>query len=137
VSNEARFRQFALEVDDFFDREAPEAIAQATQKIAVEGLRRVVQKTPVDTGRARGNWQVGIGSAPEDPIERADRGGQQAIASGTAEIAGARPFAPIIIASNLPYIHKLEDGSSQQAPAGMVGLTVAELESIFRTVPDA
>lgn len=137
MSNEARFRAFKIEVDDFFEREAPEAVAQATRKIALEGLTRVVKKTPVKDGGARGNWQAGIGEAPEDVLDVEDKSGDATISKGQAVIVGAQPFMPIILANNLPYILKLEDGSSQQAPAGMVGLTVAELESIFRTVPDA
>ncbi len=35
---------------------------------------------------------------------------------------------PIYITNNLPYISKLENGSSKQAPNGMVNLTMNEVQ---------
>ena len=44
--------------------------------------------------------------------------------------AGFEVGDTIYLANNLPYIRKLEEGSSQQAPAGMVALSVQEFSAI-------
>jgi len=101
------------------------------KKIAMEALRRVVMKTPVDTGRARGNWQVDINNVPSGALETTDKSGEGTIAGGVAALATLPPFGTIWIANNLPYIKALEDGHSSQAPTGMVSVTLAELGGMF------
>jgi len=112
-------------------------ILAATQKLALEGLRRLVNKTPVDTGRAKGNWQTTIGSVATGTNDTTDPGGQKTISQGADTITGAPIFRPIAITNNLPYIVALEHGHSQQAPHGMLAITVSELESQFREVRNA
>ena len=85
----------------------------------------VVQGTPVLSGRARSGWDVAIGSEPSsvpqsDPISP-QAGTSQALASGRSVIGSWQQGQGVIYISNgLPYIRRLEDGYSQQAPAGMV-----------------
>jgi hypothetical protein len=76
--------------------------------------------TPVDTGRARSNWQVAINGPATGESERADPSGQIAIAMGRAVIATAKEGQAIHITNNLPYIAALNDGSSAQAPKNFV-----------------
>jgi len=137
MSNEDRARSFTLEVERFLDGELPAIALQVSQKIALDGLTRVVNRTPVDTGRARGGWQVGLGAEPEDETGREDKDGNPTIADGSDVIDRAEPFQSIAIANNVEYIEFLEDGTSQQAPEGMVAVTLAELETIFSRVDDA
>lgn len=113
------------------------SIHRATRKLALEALRRVVLKTPVDTGRARGNWQTTIDRPATGTQETTDPSGGQTISEGSNVIGQAPIFRPIVLTNNLPYIERLEDGSSQQAPNGMLSVTVAELESQFREIDDA
>lgn len=97
--------------------------------LAVDGT--VVLATPVDTGRARSNWQVALGEPIESPREpyapgeKGSTGGdnaQAAIAQGKSVISQYRggANAEIHITNNLPYIGKLNSGSSAQAGAGFV-----------------
>lgn len=44
--------------------------------------------------------------------------------------SGAGKIKRIYIANGLPYILRLENGWSKQAPAGMVAITLAELPSL-------
>lgn len=103
-----------------------EAIEKLTslisRKIALDVLSRVVLATPVDTGRARANWQAEVGSAPTTELQTTDKGGGSTISQGSANIATHEqtPFSEINIVNNLPYIGRLNDGSSTQAPAGFV-----------------
>lgn len=97
--------------------------------IVLECHRRVVLRTPVDTGRAKGNWQIG-NDMPTVSLNRLDP-------TGSAAIAEAIAFAQTLtledvtwIINNLVYIRSLEYGHSSQAPDGMVGVTAAEVHLI-------
>lgn len=109
-------------------------ISTAVRRIAIELFSRVILKTPVDTGRARANWQIAIGSIPDGVLELDDKSGTATISKGSAVVAGVQGGDVIYIVSNLPYINRLEDGWSQQAPAGMVGLTIQELAQVVRQI---
>lgn len=130
------FRQFTLEIDDFTEDELPRVIQQVTQKIALQGLTGLVMKTPVDLGGARANWQVTIGEPADGEIDDTDPSGQPTIAKGTTVTLTVPPFGVVWITNNLPYIEALENGHSQQAPQGMLGTTLTELESQFQRVDE-
>jgi hypothetical protein len=101
-------------------------------KIALELFSRIVQYTPVDTGRARANWQIG-GSLNSTSLNVYDPMGK---GSGTvkygASILSAMPDTKIIwIFNNLVYIVPLEYGHSDQAPNGMVRRAIAEFQALI------
>lgn len=100
--------------------------------IAMEGLNRLTTKTPVDTGRARGGWQVGIGNAPSEKSDRLDTTGSATISAGSDVISRVTTPVRVVIANNVEYIEALEHGHSQQAPEGMLGVTVDELGRVFK-----
>ena len=127
----ANLAQFNATVQRFADS-VPEKIIPLHKKIGLEALRRVVLKTPVDTGRARGNWQVSIGDPALTMLEAADRTGSDTIAIGTAQLENLKAYETIFLTNNVPYIIYLEEGSSKQAPAGMVKMTVDELAGMFK-----
>lgn len=103
----------------------------ATRKIALDVFRRVIIKTPVRTGRARGNWQAATGSSAVGVLDATDTSGSSAIAKAAAKCAAWEPKAgSIFLTNNLPYIERLESGSSTQAPSGMVAITIAEFGGI-------
>lgn len=104
------------------------------RKIGLELFSRVIMRTPVDEGRARANWQVAINSIPSGTLDLNDKEGSATINAADAAMAGLRAGDTIYLANNLPYIQKLEDGSSKQAPAGMVGLAVQDFQDIARQV---
>lgn len=101
----------------------------AVKKIALEVLTRVVLKTPVQSGRARGNWFVTINEPDMSVADQVDPTGRLAIGEGTSVITAMPSAQTVIIQNNLPYIGKLESGSSQQAPVGMVAVTIAEIKA--------
>ncbi len=120
---------FAEDIQAFADK-TEERMNLAVRKIALELFSRVILKTPADTGRARANWQVAIGSVPAGTLELEDKPGTATISAADAAASGLRAGDVIYLANNLPYIQRLEDGYSGQAPAGMVGLTVQEFQQI-------
>lgn len=129
-------RQFAIELTREWEAKQEE-VAEAVALLAMQGLRGVVNKSPVDTGRFKGNWIASIGAVDLTTSEQVDPGGGATISEGTAvlvrygEIEG---FPSIFLQNNLPYATRLEDGYSAQAPAGMVALTVAELQAQWNAI---
>lgn len=93
-----------------------------TRKVTLDLFTSVVQKSPVDTGRFKGNWN--FGTTPNLSVSatiNAARGLSE------AQKALGIPAGGVVYLSNgLPYARRLEYGYSQQAPAGMVRLSVRE-----------
>jgi hypothetical protein len=122
-------RQLRIALDGVFAEKVQGKVVEATKKIASEVLSRVVQKSPVDTGRFRGNWQVGIGDRPDGTLPIEDKAGAGTIARGSAVIGRLAQPMTVYVTNNLPYARRLEFGHSKQAPAGMVAITVAEIQT--------
>ncbi len=108
-------------------------VVTVQKRIALQLLDGFVNMTPVDTGRARGNWQVTIGSPSLSVHEnRYDKDGGPTISTGSATIQSLSTLGAIYLTNNLPYILALENGSSQrQAPAGMVQVTLDRVASQY------
>lgn len=104
-----------------------EQLEKVRKQVAIEMYTGVVEKTPVDTGRARGNWQIGIGIDITTPTDRESKTG--AFGEELPKLGKAIGDEKIFISNNLPYIVALEYGHSKQAPNGMVGLTFIEIQS--------
>lgn len=99
------------------------AVDQVVRKCALAVDATVVLATPVDTGRARANWQVELNGPAQGTTTKVSPSGAESIAAAKSKIAqykGTAPNAAIHITNNLPYIGKLNDGYSAQAPAGYV-----------------
>jgi hypothetical protein len=85
--------------------------------------------TPVDTSQAISNWRVGIGSPPSakvPPHFPGKHGSTYALSSpetvkrALEALQSRKPGQTVYIANNLPYIRKLNEGSSTQQPKGFV-----------------
>ena len=104
-------------------------------RTALDLMNRIVLKTPVDTGRARGNWQLTQRSPAEDmvpetsaKVSSSETPPSAILMEAEQTASGAQLGDDIWISNNLPYIDALEEGRSQQAPHGMVALSLAEAE---------
>ena len=102
------------------------------RKATIELFSSVVKGTPVDTGRARGNWQCTIGSPANNQVEATDKSGAGVITDVVSTVP-AKSGAVVWLTNNVPYIQKLEYGSSKQAPAGMVRINIQRFASILRS----
>lgn len=94
-------------------RDADQAIEDHKNLVRGAGLyslQSLVLGTRVDTGRARGNWQVSEGAPPEghDPDAR-DPSGGATVARGSAEIQQADADGIIWLHNGVPYIEFLEE----------------------------
>jgi len=125
---ETNIAQFNKELDDFA-KKVPDKVTIIQKKVVLEALRRLVMRTPVDTGRARGNWQVTIAEPAENQVEVTDKEGDSTIAKGLAALTGLPDYQVVWISNNVNYIEFLEHGSSKQAPEGMLAITVEELRN--------
>lgn len=114
-------------IRSFMARALPGQVSQVTRGLALRALVGVVMRTPVDTGRARGGWSTSLGGATGRDTGVLDRSGSAPIAQGTATIGQHKGYEQIVLENNVPYIGKLDEGSSQQAPDGMTELTLADL----------
>jgi hypothetical protein len=127
-----------------FKRDFAAILARAKDKAdlvvrrsALEIMNGLVQKSPVDTGRFQGNWQVGIGGVNALTSSDADKAGASAIGRTNVAVQTFKPGQTIYLTNSLPYAQRLEYGYSQQAPGGMVRLTVVEYQQIIRKAASA
>lgn len=100
--------------------------------IGMDLIQGVVTATPVDTGAARANW-----IASKTPIKTydesaTDKTGQGAINRAFVFFAqNAKLGSVIYLQNNLPYIERLENGWSDQAPLGMVSTTLNAIKQKY------
>ena len=98
----------------------------AARALALDLFSAIMVRSPVDTGRFRGNWQIDINSPAAAALDKFDKAGQETILAETAKLVGYRLGATIAMRNNVPYSVRLEYGYSGQAPKGMVRITLAE-----------
>lgn len=100
------------------------------KRVARAILMELLNSTPVDTSRAVSNWRVSAsGSWGAEYIEAIFPGQRGSTAAASASEAMNRAEAALkvaklrnalVIFNSVPYIRKLNEGSSAQAPAGFV-----------------
>ena len=113
-----------------FAKLAGASVDETGRAIVLELFGSVIKDTPVDTGRARGNWQTSMDSPATGETDR--KGEQAALAEVAAEVAGFGTGRIIYLSNGLPYILRLEYGWSKQQPGGMVRRNVARIQSIVK-----
>lgn len=105
----------------------PVRVNEIKQEIATIGLVQLVQNTPVDTGEAVSNWQVGMDQMPVGTrppfVPGIDRSTEEqnklaVLAEAKAPLASSKPGQTIHLTNNTEYIRELNEGSSPQAPPG-------------------
>lgn len=140
--------EWNLDIEKWCGKSA-ERMAGIKKTFAFMLYSSIVKKTPVDTGRARANWNISAGSPDLSVSDETDKGFKN-----PKSVPDAPGDTPIYISNNLPYISTLEFGGypkdvkkgtwvkgkgnknghyevrsqggfSKQAPKGMVGVTAA------------
>lgn len=117
-----------------FATKAKKKPVEAQRKIFIELSSRIIQRTPVDTGRARANWNAAIGGADTSITDATDQSGSKAISDATVTAVSNGKGQTLYLTNSLPYIQRLEDGWSQQAAQGMVKLSALEFQQITQVV---
>ena len=90
--------------------------------LAFEIFGEIIRLTPVDTGRARGNWNVSSGS-PDFSIGNSTTPAQP---DYNLDVKG---FPSVYISNGLHYIGLLEEGRSSQAPDGISRIALGVVRS--------
>ena len=124
MSFEGDLRKFADNVGKSLD--------ETCRTVAIKWFSDTVRSTPVDTGRLRGNWQYTRESEAVGTIEREDKAGAQVINEITTKVGGVGTVN--YLTNNLDYAQKIENGSSQQAPRGMVRTNFLRIQRIIKQV---
>lgn len=114
-----------------------EALEKFTEKqikvIAIDLTANLIEDTPRDTSWARTNWIPSIRTATKfqgdflDPDDGDIAAARRASEQGVALIASTYTLSKgkVFVSNNVPYITRLNDGSSTQAPAGFVQVAIA------------
>jgi len=103
-------------------------IQKFIKKVVLETFSRFIMRTPVDTGRARGNWQVEIARPASGTVEESLW--NQVFEKGAAKLAQIPPFSIVHITNNVEYVYYLEYVKrSKQHPSGMVEITLQEMRT--------
>lgn len=87
----------------------------------------IIQDTPVDTGRAQGNWQATENTPFTGQTGRKGSGGS----ISRADSVLSKGIGLFYLSNNLPYIVPLEYGYSGKAPSGMVRRNVARIRQLI------
>lgn len=130
---------------------APEKVFTLQKKVALEALKSLVFMTPVDSGRAQGNWVVTMNTPSKaNPFKgglKIRQGGDMEANSAAATAFAMSQTTKILnykrknqviwITNTTPYILELEGvgeakgPTSSQAPQGMLRITKLRLELMF------
>lgn len=129
MSNVDNAREFAFQIDKEWAAKEQD-IDDLVHEVALQSLRGIVQMSPVDTGRFRGNWIVSVNS-PNMSSTQEVKSPSQVIAEGDAALGASDKLPIVYIQNNLPYANRLENGWSKQAPSGMVAVTMARIQATY------
>lgn len=113
-----------------------ESLTDAVQYIGFEAINKIDKRTPVDTGRLRGNWNMSVGAPDTTVRETTDKSGGATVARNSAVVESypEQGFPPMFLQNNLPYAEVREHKPSSQHPGGMVAITTAELAAIWEGI---
>lgn len=125
---------FALDLSKAIEK-AQQNADQVIKKATFELFRSVIEKSPVDTGRFRANWNVAIGTPDLSTSEETDNSarGEPSVQNMQNVVLNSKFMdQSIFLTNSLPYALRLEEGWSQtQAPNGMVRLSIIEFNMNF------
>lgn len=141
-----------------FAKITEDKIEQIFRLSAIQLFKSVILKTPVDTGRARSNWQTEIGKFSKGEIDHI-KNNEALIADMINKVNEGTIAQGYFLANNLPYIQKLEYGGyplapkqgswdkkkkdfvikteggfSKQAPEGMVRISLEEVKADLKRI---
>lgn len=128
----ANASQFKLSLEKFGGN-INKVIGQLQRAAAFGLVGDLTKGSPVDTGRFRASWVVGVGTKSEETAEEGVRSKGEASQESLARLKVLTPETvdgkrPVILSNNLPYAQALADGHSGQAPSGWVQAAVDRQE---------
>lgn len=103
-----------------------EDAAKVNRENAISAFQIVSIKTPVYTGNARWNWWCSVGS-PSGKYE--EHNGLSIDTSRALTFEGVTINDVLYVSNSTPYIKRLNEGWSKQAPARFVEMAVEEIKN--------
>jgi len=94
------------------------------RKVGIAAYQNITNLTPVDEGRAKANWYPATNFVDQSASKNVSFDSGRA----DSQFTNVDPGDTMNISNSLPYIKKLELGSSLQAPQGMVRLTAIKIK---------
>lgn len=127
-----KIKEFHGDIDRWINA-VNDGLEDCIELFAVKVHTDLVRRSPVDTGRYRGNWQVTANSPPLYALNQYDKHGDKTIAEGKREIfaimRGGGAVRSIYFSNMLIYANAIEYGHSKQAPSGVLGIVAAKLRT--------
>lgn len=104
---------------------------------------KVIKRTPVGNpdlwesppphdyigGTLRNAWRASVNAPSSEVGTTPDEGAGMALGTVNEAVARLGLGNTFYVANNMPYARRVEEGWSSQAPAGMVGITLAEAKA--------
>lgn len=113
-----------LRLDRFRNRMG-EAVKQKAERVTQTLVDKFVRDSPVYTGQFRGSWNV---SEAKPVFIRAEGGTPNSpLGMPSIRVKATTQFPVFYITNGQPYGQKLEYGSSDQAPHGIVRVNIASM----------
>lgn len=129
-----KIRQFQGDINKWIEA-AGDGLVDCVEIFAGKVQTALVNGSPVDTGRFKGNWQVTANKPALHSLNQYDKDGSKTIAEGKRAIyaimRGGGAVRSIHFSNMLIYANALEYGHSKQAPAGVVGIVAVRLRSFM------
>jgi len=103
-------------------------VLTAYQETVKKSSEDMILNTPVDSGKARGNWNTRLNSSDTYINESArDPSGAASMAKNKTVVDRATIKDDIFFTNNVPYIQVLENGDVHHIPAGMRAIAKANI----------
>ena len=124
---EETMTSFSLDLAKF-GQKAIDNSEKVVRKIGLDMHSMIVQRMPVDTGRAKANQQISLNNLPSGSVMDFDKSGNATIRKGDAALAKFKLGDAIFLYNNVEYIIPLEFYQhSKQAPNGMFRISFEEI----------
>lgn len=105
---------------------------EVARQIMLALYRGIKERTPVDTGYARAQWQIHLVGDTLYARPVGDHAGEDIAALSRFDL---KIHDTLILSNVAAYIKRLEyEGHSKQAPDGMVRVTMAEVEGRMKEI---
>lgn len=108
-------------------------LEQTYRATSISLFKRVILKTPVDSGRLAANWQADIAKPAIGTTFSVDPSKSKTIEQATETALKANLNQSLFLVNNLPYAPSIENGSSKQAPEGMVKSAISDFKREVET----
>ena len=113
-----------------FNKVVKNLVKDTVREVAIDGVGQVTQRSPVRTGRYKGNHNVGIGN-----LDTSESGTSDNALIRANSVLSSLPDWPVVYISNsVPYAQKLEDGFSPQAASGIYRPTFTILAGKYKRI---